>query len=350
MLAPRTISIQRITDATESEWQEYWLGCKSATYFHSPEWAYLWSVYGQGRLVPMPKLLHFSDGARALVPLCHETKFGGLLNRYVTSPEGTYGGWLNVAPLSMRHALLLIDWLTRRQSSSLVWRLNPYDPHAFDAGVALAVPCKADETHALRLSRAPDELLAGFKSSYRSQIKKAAQSGRFSVEPASTLGDWRAYFEVYQDSLRRWGNTAEEGYTWRLFESMYRLRSPQLQLWLARCDGRVVSGNICAYSPAHAVYWHGATLAEQLDTGVSKFLMFEVIRNAHAAGHSWFDFNPSAGLAGVRFFKQGFNAEVLPAPVIYADTRLKRVARTCAATARRGSEFSLEPLRAAPSP
>ena len=349
MLAPRAICIDRITDATESEWQEHWLGCKSATYFHSPEWAYLWSVYGQGRLVPAPKLLHFSDGARALVPFCHETKLGGLLNRYVTSPEGTYGGWLGLGSLSTRHALLLVGWLTRRQRTSLVWRLNPYDRQALDAGVSLGVPCKADETHALRLLRTPEEMLAGFKPSYRSQIKKVAKGGRFSVEPATTLQNWRAYFEIYQDTLRRWGNTAAEGYDWRLFESMYRLRSPQLKLWLARRDGRVVSGNICVYSSNHAVYWHGATLAEQLDTGVSKWLMFEVIRDAYATGHTWFDFNPSAGLEGVRFFKQGFNAQVLPAPIIYADSTLKRVARTCA-SARRGSELSLEPLRAAPLP
>jgi len=281
-----------------------------------------------------------------VVPLSYESKYGGLLSRYVSSPQGTYGGWLSMAPLSLPHALLLVDWLTQKQGASLVWRLNPYDRLSFEAGSERGVQCKSDETHAIRLSKSPDEILKSFKSAYRSQIKKAAASGHFSVSAATSLEEWQTYFKVYQDSLQRWGDEAADGYSWPIFEAMYRSASPYIKLWLARYDGQVVSGDICVYSKTHVVYWHGSTLADHLKTGASKLLKFEVIKDAHARGLAWYDFNPSAGLEGVRFFKEGFNPEVLPAPIVYADTAFKRVARSCAAAARLSyARLSLQPLR-----
>jgi lipid II:glycine glycyltransferase (peptidoglycan interpeptide bridge formation enzyme) len=152
---------------------------------------------------------------------------------------------------------------------------------------------------------------------------------------------------VYQDSLSRWGDAPEDGYAWRLFESIFRAHSPNVTLWLARHDNQIVSGNLCVYSKSHAIYWHGSTLAPFLREGASKLLMFEIIKDAHRRGCRWFDFNPSAGLSGVKFFKQGFNAEALPAPIVYVDSVLKRLARSAAASARVAhARLALEPLHA----
>jgi hypothetical protein len=344
---PVKVGIQRITNASHSEWKQYWERCESATYFQSPEWAELWSNYSGGLLRPTPKLVRFSDGASALIPLSFETKLGGLLSRYVSSAQGTYGGWLSTASLSKQHALALVSWLTRQRRISLVWRLNPYDRLCFEAGVSLGIRCKSDETHAIRLSKNTDQLLSGFKSAYRSQIRKAALSEHFSIEAASSIQDWKEYFGIYQDSLERWGDAPNRGYAWPLFESMFLARSPNVVLWLARHNRQIVSGNLCVYSKTHAVYWHGSTLAPFLREGVSKLLMFEVIKDAHRRGCRWFDFNPSAGLSGVKFFKEGFNAEVLPAPLVYVDSRFKGLVRTVATTARLAhARLALEPLHA----
>lgn len=339
------LGISRVTEASDSEWKDFWQRSEGASYFQSPEWAYLWSSYSRGLLRPTPKLVHFSDGRCALVPLSFETKLGGLLNRYVSSAQGTYGGWLSASPLSMQHALSLVTWLTRERRSSLVWRLNPYDRLSFEAGMSLGVRCKSDETHAIRLNKDADQILNGFKSAYRSQIRKAAASKRFSIEPATTLDEWKAYFRVYLDSLERWGDAPSDGYGWHLFESMFLARSPNVTLWLARHDNQIVSGIICVYSKSHAIYWHGSTLAPYLQEGASKLLMFEAIKDAHGRGCRWFDFNPSAGLSGVKFFKRGFNAEVLPAPIVYVDSMLKRLVRSAAASARVShARLALEPL------
>ena len=92
--------IQRVSTATTNDWSTFWRESDSATYFHSPEWADIWSQHTHGRTRPEPKLVTFSDGRQALLPLCFERRFGGLLSRYVSSPEATFGGW--PAPSSSR--------------------------------------------------------------------------------------------------------------------------------------------------------------------------------------------------------------------------------------------------------
>ena len=338
------LNIARVAAATDQKWREVWRECASSTYFHSPEWARIWEFYGRGTIRPEAQLIVFSDGAEALLPWCFETKAGGLLSRYASSTQGTYGGWISSKPLTLAHGLCLVDWLTRGRRN-LVWRLNPYDQLAFRAGVTRHLRCKHDETHALRLEGNADLVLDGFKSSYRSQIKKALKTAQFSIAPATSLEDWRAYFEVYRDSLTRWGDEPEAGYSWRLFEFLFRLNSPDVKLWLARHEGKVVSGDICLYASKHVAYWHGATLKDYLRTSVAKLLKFEEIKDSTRRGYDWFDFNPSAGLAGVKFFKEGFNAEVLPAPIVYVDTPFKRIVRTCAASVNlQYANVSLRPM------
>jgi hypothetical protein len=187
--------------------------------------------------------------------------------------------------------------------------------------------------------------LKGFKASYRAQIRKALRSGEFTLSVATTLAEWREYFAVYQDSLRRWGDTPDTGYGWRLFELWARLGSPHVKLWVARHQGKIVSGDLCLYSHRHVAYWHGATLREHLKSSVSKLLKFEAMQDAVRRGFEWYDFNPSAGLSGVTFFKEGFNALTLPAPLVYVDSALKQLVRSIAASlALPHAQLSLHPL------
>jgi hypothetical protein len=340
-----TPNIVRVVPAPDHEWQRFWEECSTSTYFHSPEWARLWAEYGRGRVRPAAKLVQFSDGAQALLPWCFESKARGLLSRYVGSIHGTYGGWLSREPLHEKHAVRLVQWLTREQGKSVVWRMNPYDEGAFRAGVLEGLQCRSDVTHAIRLPRTSDELLKGFKASYRTQIRKALRSGEFSLSVASTLDDWREYFTVYQDSLQRWGEAPETGYGWRLFELWARLASPHVKLWVARHQGKIVSGDLCLYSKRHVAYWHGATLRSHLKTSVAKLLKFEVMQDAVRRGFDWYDFNPSAGLSGVKFFKEGFNASTLPAPLVYVDSPLKQLVRSVATTlSLRHAQLALRPL------
>lgn len=339
------VTIQHESEPTLEEWRRVWNACDYATYFHSPEWADVWAKHTHGRVRPAPKLLRFSDGRSAIVPLCFETKFRGLLDRYVSSPEATYGGWISADALTTTHAVLLTRWMLSAQGKNLVWRFNPYDPLALPAAMICNVEGRRDVTHSVRLDASPEQLFKGFKKGTREDIKKAQKKGCIEISTAETLEEWRAYYRVYQDSLTRWGLGPDGGYRWELFDTIRRLESPHVRLWIGRYEGRIVSGELSLYSRRHAVSWHAATLKDYLRSGVGKFQTFHIIKDSCERGYEWVDFNPSAGLGGVQELKESFRARVLPAPLVYVDTRVKAVVRKVASRLNvHSAKITLEPL------
>lgn len=340
-----TLIIQQEAEASTEEWQRVWNACDYATYFHSPEWAQVWHEHSRGRVRPAAKLIRFSDGRTVVIPLCFEIKLKGLLNRYVSMPEATYGGWISAEPLTTAHAVLLTKWLLDAAGKNLVWRFNPYDELALQAAMICNVVGRRDVTHSVRLSLDPEQLFKGFKKGTREDIRKAEKKGCVEVGAARTLEEWRAYYRVYQDSLTRWGHGPNDGYRWELFDTLRRLDSPHIRLWIGRYEGQIVSGELSFYSRRHAVSWHAATLKNYLRSGISKYQTFEIIKDCCARGYEWLDFNPSAGLGGVQELKESFRAEALPAPLVYVDTRLKSVVRKWAATFNVGdAKIFVEPL------
>jgi CelD/BcsL family acetyltransferase involved in cellulose biosynthesis len=326
-----TLKIEYEAKASIEEWQRTWQACEHATFFQSPEWAQVWEIYSNGRVRPSGKVFSFSDGREAILPLCYEHKLGGLLNRYVASPEATYGGWISAAPLTTAHAVLLVRWLLASEGTNLVWRLNPYDPLALAAAQVCHISGQRDVTHSIRLNADPETLLKGFKKGCREDIRKAQKRGIIEVVPATTVNEWKAYYRVYQDSLQRWGHGPNDGYRWELFDTLRRRDSPYVRLWVARHEGQIVSGELSFYSRQQSVSWHAATLKDYLRSGVGKFQSFEIMKDCCARGFSWLDFNPSAGLGGVKELKESFRATPLPAPVVYVDTRVKKLIRRGAA-------------------
>jgi len=347
-----TVTIEHVSDASSEQWRRVWRACEHATFFHSIEWAEVWERYSRGSIRPAAKFIRFSDGREAVLPLCFETKLQGLLNRYVCSPEATYGGWISEHPLFTSHAVRLTEWLLQAEGKSLVWRLNPYDPLALQAAMICNIAGRKDVTHAVRLSGDPDQLFKGFKKGTREDIRKAQKKGCIEVTAAETAEEWKAYHRVYQDSLARWGHGPDEGYRWELFDHLRRLESPYVRLWIARYDGHVVSGELSFYSQRHSVSWHAATLRDYLRSGVSKYQSFEILKDCCARGFQWLDFNPSAGLGGVQELKESFRAEALPAPLVFVDTKLKSLIRKAASALNvQSAKLSVEPLDAVlPSP
>ena len=182
-----TLSIQHESRASIEDWQRTWQACEHATFFQSPEWAQVWESYSRGRVRPHAKSFRFSDGREAILPLCFENKLGGLLNRYVASPEATYGGWISAQPLTTAHAVLLTKWLMTSEGTNLVWRLNPYDPLALAAAQVCHISGQRDVTHSIRLYADPEKLLKGFKKGCREDIRKAQKRGNIEVVAASSV-------------------------------------------------------------------------------------------------------------------------------------------------------------------
>ena len=307
-------SIIEVRAATNKEWDELWRESANSTYFHSREWAEIWSSYTNGRIQPAPRLVLFSDGAEALLPLSLERVAHGLAKRFLSSPAGTFGGWLSSERLGADHAHLLCDFLVTN-FGNLVWRLNPYDEHSLQAPIRGKVE---DETQLLDLSIGFDAIHRRWTKGRGATARKArkARKAGVVVTSASDLGEFETYYEIYRDSLRRWGDKATAKYDWGLFQEICQRKSPYVILWLAVYQGKTVAGALCFYSKNHVVYWHGAALEDYFTLRPVNLLLYEAIKHACEEGYAWFDFNPSGGHEGVRAFKRSFGTESRPSPVV----------------------------------
>jgi hypothetical protein len=307
------LDIEQIRPAQPEEWDVIWRDCSYATYFHSREWAEVWSHYSQEWMRPNPLSVLFSDGKNALLPLSCEMA-GDSAKSYWSSPEGTYGGWIAVDPIGKEHAILMKEFLTT-ELGDLWWQTNPFD----DLVAASAVNCNIeDETHVIDLEKGFDAVYSDWSSACRRAERKARKSGVV-AKIAGTKQEWREYYQAYEESFRRWGDQAKGSqHGWTLFQEIFDSRSDHVKLWLAMTkEGDLAAGALMCYAKRHVVYWHGAALEAYFALRPVNLLFCEIIRHASAGPYRWFDFNSSAGLEGVRRFKESFGARPLDCSIVH---------------------------------
>jgi len=318
------LRVIRVREASSAEWDAALAASPSAVFFQSRQWAEAWAAARVGEYRPGPMLLGFSDGAHAVVPMTLARTTRGLLRKALFSPAGTYGGWLGEG-LSADHASLLALCMVRH-ASAIWWRVSPYEPFPPAVeGLPSGVAFEPETTDALDLTAGFDAVRSGFSRGHRSAANKGRRLG-VEVSPARSTAEWRAYLALYDESLRRWGGVGGVAdYPARLYEELRRITTGQT-LWLARYEGRVVAGALCFSTPLVTVYWHGATDTAVASLRPSTLLIEEIVRDACGNGRSWFDFNPSGGLAGVREFKRRFGTQPLDCPVVTWTRRLAGLA------------------------
>lgn len=297
--------------ATSEEWDEIWNHCEYATYFHSREWAEIWQNYSNEKMIPHARIITFSDGKSALLTLSVQWILRGVFKKHLSSPAGTYGGWLSLDVLSEDHSRILHTYITTH-CKNLVWRLNPFGP------VDTSPPTKEikhDETLALNLEPGFEAIFKTWSKGHASAARKARKAG-VEIREATTLQEWKDYYSLYEDSLKRWGEAATSHYNWRLFQHIYDLSSPDIKLWIATYKNQIVAGALCLYANKHVAYWHGSASSDHFQLRPVNLLMYEVIEKSCASGFKWFDFNPSGGHEGVKAFKKSFGTEAIASPVV----------------------------------
>jgi predicted N-acyltransferase len=163
-----------------------------------------------------------------------------------------------------------------------------------------------------------EEILYRWSKSKISVARKAqkAQKAGVVICLGESLSEWKDYYEVYQSSIIRWGEKITVAYSWDLFSILQRRSSPNIKLWLAKYNGIIIAGAVCFYAPNHAVYWHGAACSEYFNLRPVNLLLYEAIKDATKQGFTWFDFNPSGGLEGVKAFKHSFGAIPLSSNIV----------------------------------
>jgi hypothetical protein len=303
-----SLSILAEAPADYEEWDARARADQSATFFHSPLWARLYSAYAGRSMKPDGRLLTFSDGKSAVLALCGRKILGVPLS-YVSSPAGNFGGWVSGDALTVEHARLLTGRLSRL--GNIVWRENPYDPCLKQIDIAGS---SEDCTQAADLRQGFDTVYANWSRGHVNAVNKARRMG-VSVRYSHARDDWKRHYDCYRWLRRRW-KVASNDYRWKLFEKLHQSQSPQIVLWLAELDGKLLSSVVCFYWNSHAVAWHGAASPEDFKIRSNHLMYYEIMKNAAGKGIHWFDMNPSGGNRGVVEFKEHLGTVKLQSRIV----------------------------------
>jgi hypothetical protein len=300
-----------IEDAADRDraWDEVVESCGYATFFHTRAWAELF-VSTLKTWQPDPVAIEFSDGNMVVLPLMRRLDSE---HRQSTVP-GMYGGPLFLREPGEEHLDEFDKVPLWYQDVFLVD--NPYSPYGWDPNGLVKWRLY---THITDLSPGFDGVLGGFRTNIRRDILKAEESA-LEIRLASTADHARAYFEIYEAAIGRFGDNLQSFYPVELFENLLRMPAygEAARLSLAYVEGRPVSGLIVLCQGQIAVGWHWSTHPEHLASHACPLLLATSMRRACDDGFRWFDFLCSGSLTGVAHFKDGFGSRRKPYNVYWS--------------------------------
>lgn len=292
-----------------AEWDDFVRSSPCATPFHTRAWCEAFSAYDP-RFSARALALQLEAG-EVLLPFFARRGVlrRGPFARAVASQPGVYGGPLaRTGPLTAAMWGEFVAALPRLPFGRLDCFGNVFDP--LPEALARDLRATPRTTHAITLEGLPEDT----RSTYSKGCKHALTKSRRAEVRCEASHDIDAYFEVYRDSLRRWGKTEERGYRREVFQHL--LATPLAELWVVRMpSGEIAAGGLFLFTARHCVWWHGAMRDQFSDASPSNALIHAVLGRARERGCALFDFNPSGGHEGVDSFKRSFGAKSFEFPI-----------------------------------
>ena len=295
----------QVRKINEAEWWDFVERCPTATFFHTPDWYRVWKEYEGNHYEA--RLLTLKSGKKVLLPLFYRRRLKRLVKAFFSGPAGTYGGILQMDNLSTQDIQDIEYYIS--SFSFLSIRANPLNPIFTEK-----IFTNQGFTQIVNLQTCTNDLTQKWSDNHVRSLKKGVKNN-IKVKEAKTMTEWKAYYDIYQDSRKRWGASASNNYDWKLFEVISQLDSNRCKLWLAFLGGEIISGCLCFYFNQHVVYWHGGTFKAYLKDRPAHILHFHIIKKAIENNFKWYDFNPSGGHEGVVKFKKGFGTDIYSANI-----------------------------------
>ena len=294
-----------LKDASIQEWEKAYSADCNATYSQGVAWNSLWGKFRGYELAP--KLVYSDGQLLGVLPLLVYKKW--YESQYMSGFNG-YGGLLASPEVMLDTPEQLIPRICASMKSVNLLE-NPFSRYREATGDFLpADPPRKVDIQYLDLRAGFDAQFRKWSKGHSSAAKKGIRDGVV-VRKAETLEDWRAYYNVYLDSIRRWGKQTTSRYPWELFQAMFDMNDDRIVLWLASLGAEVISGSLCFYGHRHIAYWHGAALESHFDCKAPHVLQYRIAEDAAAKGFYWYDMLSSGNHPGVEKFKKGFAAETL---------------------------------------
>jgi len=300
----------KLIHANDTLWQDIVDKSPSATFYHTPAWTKIicetfpkWENATFG--------IEFEDGNRAVFPMLQRPLMGRLpFYWHESTVPGAYGCAIFQSPPSAGHHEIIDYELSKYRNILVVsnpfsdWRPNGnFTKH--EAFIQI-----------LRLTPDFTKIWKNYSKGRRHTINYAKKQGMI-VKEVDFLEYFQSYYEIYQVQLKRWGRSATDYYPLRLFKNLATCAktNPDIKLWTAWLDNKMVSGLVVFYHNKHLVTWHGATLEEYFEYRPVDILYSAVIEAACQKGFEIFDFANSGDHNSVVEFKERYGAVRLPLTV-----------------------------------
>lgn len=285
---------------TLDQWTEFDQRHPAPTFFARPAWALALADSYQG-MRPAPLRVRLSTGRTLIVPLIQAA--GGPLRwrEFTGFPLGAYTCFLyeDGTTASAKDAEAAFDAIAHYADNvSLVpWPLAP----APESGKRAV-----HETAVVDLSGGIDAAMARVAGIFRRMAGQAERRGV--VCAPSTDADAPAlYYGLLEESAKRWG-LERPAISQVFIEALVRHGGPDVEIWFARAEGRVIAGGIVFYGSQEFFFWSAAMLAEYGRLRPSNALNFALMRAAANRGMLWYNLGSSEGLPGVAKFKENLGA------------------------------------------
>lgn len=284
--------------ATAEEWDAVIRDNPRSTFFQKRAWIELWE-----KMIPESESLCyiFEDNYANKIywPGLKRNMFKGFVQRFDSSPEGTYGGFLSlIEPDS-----LALSGILKKVKFSMSYTIRQkIDPKIllYD-GMSIV-----DTTQVINLSNwnIGNE---NYNQNIRRNIAKAIKN-KVEIKESESVEDWKLYFGMYRQSLKRWKKNPETMYPFSFFEKLRDEKRLNTKLWLARIGDEYIYGCLVFYHNKTAYYWHGSGLQKSLEAGASSYLQHTIIQKLKEEGYLWYDLMPNGGKESLYQFKAGLHA------------------------------------------
>ena len=306
-----------MANSFEIDWcvdRQEWLNRAQAdndcTVFQTPFWADVVLGAKDAEAVRVAAA-RFRNGSTMLLPLAQtwRSRRSGLTS-LVSMAASVYGGPIVDGPLSAAEISGALSTICRHHRLGAQFVTLIGSPRR---SVHLAQPFKSNTltAHVLPLDSCQGHPEKGYSESFRRDLKIARKAG-VTVRGSNTLDDLMAYYSLYDDSLKRWGDAATSRHSQSLFVALARMPVDTFRVWLGEVEGLAVAGVVMFYKGDTVYYWHGAFHSDYSRLMPSKAVLDAAVNDAAQRGYQRVDMLSSGGHKGVIQLKESMGA--MPQP------------------------------------
>ena len=287
-------------------WETFVTGSAQASFYHTPHWHKIVTCTFPQFSMAAKKFV-FEDGTCALMPLV-KTEKGLLFKKKIRLKSGVLGvegGIVANRKLSAEQENRIYRHLTDTRASITIIT-NPYADYTLPDYFKI----ENDFTLVIRLPGADQPPTINFSRGAKSNLKQARKND-LTVRTARTVRDIDAYYSIYQDTLKRWGDRVLFTYPEKIFYEIFKLPEDLMKIWLVEQNGNIIAGAVIFYFNEIASYWHASSLRKYFSCYPNNLLQTEIIKDA-AQKHKLYDMGRSGNQKGVEQFKKSLGAETFP--------------------------------------